>query len=256
MMRAIKIVGIAGSPRRGNTELLVKEALKAAEGIGDVETEFITLVGKNIQPCKADYRCTTEGTFDLPCPTMSKDDVNDILKKLLDADGIIVGSPVYWGGVTAQLKALFDRSMAVESLNKALRNKVGGAIAVAFDRNGGQETTILSIHWWMLIHDMIVVGAGPEIPETGMGGLLGGAAVQGFPYPKPSTTKEARSAAMEDKIGLNSVRSVGKRVAEMAKIVVAGLMEVPDGKLAWPKKVKLELFDRYKELEKKSGSHT
>jgi multimeric flavodoxin WrbA len=250
-MNPVRIIGIAGSPRRGNTELLVKEALKAAEGIGDVETEFVTLVGKNIQPCKADYRCTTEGTFELPCPTIPEDDVNDILKRLAIADGIIVGSPVYWGGVTAQLKALFDRSMSIESQNKALRNKVGGAIAVAFDRNGGQETTILSIHWWMLINDMIVVGAGPEVPEIGLGCYLGGTAVQGFPYPKPSTTKEARSAAMEDKIGLNSVRSVGKRVAEVAKLIRVGLTEIPEEELAWPKLVKLELFDLYKELKEK-----
>jgi multimeric flavodoxin WrbA len=250
-MGPVQIIGIAGSPRRGNTELLVKEALKAAEEIGHVETEFVTLVGKNIQPCKADYRCTTEGTFDLPCPTIPEDDVNDILKKIALVDGVIVGSPVYWGGVTAQLKALFDRSMAIESQNKALRNKIGGAISVAFDRNGGQETTILSIHWWMLINDMIVVGAGPEVPEIGQGGYIGGTAVQGFPYPKPSTTKEARSAAMEDKIGLNSVRSVGKRVAEVAKLLKSGLKEVPEEELAWPKKVKLELFDRYKELRKK-----
>lgn len=251
-MNPIKIVGIAGSPRRGNTELLVKEALKAAESIGDVETEFISLAGKKIQPCKADYRCTIEGTFDLPCPTIPDDDANEILKKLVMADGIIVGSPVYWGGVTAQLKALFDRSMSVESQNKSLRNKVAGAISVAFDRNGGQETTVLSIHWWMLINDMIVVGSGPEVPKIGMGGYLGGMATQGFPYPKASTTKEALSAAMEDEIGLNSIRGVGKRVAEVAKIVKAGLMEVPEKKLAWPKKVKLELFDHYKELRKKS----
>lgn len=169
-MGSIKIVGIAGSPRRGNTELLVKEALKAAESIGDVETEFISLAGKKIQPCKADYRCTIEGTFDLPCPTIPDDDANEILKKLVLADGIIVGSPVYWGGVTAQLKALFDRSMSVESQNKSLRNKVAGAISVAFDRHGGQETTVLSIHWWMLINDMIVVGPGPEVPKLVWGG--------------------------------------------------------------------------------------
>jgi len=250
-MSSVKIVGIAGSPRRGNTELIVKEALKAAEKIGNVETEFITLVGKKIQACKADYKCVTDATFDLLCPTIPDDDVNDILKKLIQADGILIGSPVYWGGVTAQIKALFDRSMAAESLNKAFRNKVGGALTVAIERNGGQETTIQSIHCWMLIHDMIVVGSGPDQPKIGRGCFYGGTGVQGFPYPKGSTTKEGRSAVMEDEAGLFSIRGIGKRVAEMAKIVKAGFMEVPEEELGWPLKVKMEMFDHYKELKKK-----
>jgi len=250
-MSSIKIIGIAGSPRHGNTEQIVKVTLKAAEGVGDVETEFITLAGKKIQPCKADYRCATEGTLDLPCPTIPEDDVNDILKKLLTADGIIIGSPVYWGGVTAQLKALFDRSMSMEMQAKPYRNKVGGVVSVGIARHGGQETTALSIYLWMLINDMIVVGPGPEVPTKGIGGLFCGAAVQGFPYPTPTLQKGAKSAVMKDKIGLSSIIGVGKRVAEMARIVKGGLMSVPEEQLAWPKKVKLELFDHYKELKKK-----
>ena len=166
-------------------------------------------------------------------------------------DGIIVGSPVYWGGVTAQLKAIFDRSMSVEIQGKSYRNKVGGAISVGYDRHGGQETTCLEIYLWMLIHDMIVVGPGPNVPVRGRGGLFCGAATQGFPYPTPTMEKGGRSAAMKDEIGLNSIRDVGKRVAELAKIVKAGFMEVPEENLAWPKKIKLDLFNHYKELKRK-----
>jgi len=251
-MSTVKIIGISGSPRRGNTEIIVKEALKAAEGLGGVETELITLAGKRIQPCIADYKCAYKGTIDLPCPAQPDDDVNDILKKVATADGIIVGSPVYWGGMTAQLKALLDRSMSIEIQGKAYRNKVGGVVTVAIAVHGGQETTALSIYLWMLIHDMIVVGPGPEIPTKGIGGLFCGAAVQGFPYPTPTMEKGARTAVTKDEIGLSSVVGVGKRVAEMAKIVKAGLRELPKEELAWPDKgVDLELFDHYRELKEK-----
>ena len=250
-MTKVKIIGISGSPRRGNTETIVKEALKAAEGLGNVETELITLAGKRIQPCLADYQCAHKGTKDLPCPAQPDDDVNDILKQITSADGIIVGSPVYWGGVTAQLKALFDRSMSIEIQGKAFRNKVGGVVTVAIAVHGGQETTALSIYLWMLINDMIVVGPGPEIPAKGIGGLFCGATVQGFPYPIPTLEKGAHTAVLKDEIGLSSVVGVGKRVAEMAKIVKAGLKELPEEELAWPDKgVSLELFDHYKELKK------
>ena len=249
-MSSIRVIGIAGSPRHGNTELIVKEALKAAEEIGNIETKFITLAGKKIQPCKADYRCASEGTLDLPCPTIPKDDVNEILRELLTADGIIIGTPVYWGGMTAQLKSLFDRSMSMEMRAKAYRNKVGGVVSVAIAMHGGQETAALSVYLWMLINDMIIVGPGPEVPAKGIGGLFCGAAVQGFPYPTPTLEKGASSAVMKDEIGLSSIIGVGKRVAEMAKIVKAGLSEVPEEQLAWPIKLRLELFDHYKDLRK------
>jgi multimeric flavodoxin WrbA len=150
------------------------------------------------------------------------------------ADGLIIGTPVYFGGVTAQLKALMDRSMALEAKAMALRNKVAGVLTVAYDRNGGQEHTLFDMIRWLMLHDMIVVSVGADRPATGTGCFWGGSCTQGFPYPIPSPTKEAREGAQEDVIGIGSVRSVAKRVAEMTKIMKAGISTVPLSELAWP----------------------
>jgi len=136
--------------------------------------------------------------------------------------------------------------MALEALGMALRNKVGGAITVAYDRNGGQEPTLFDMIRWMLIHDMIVVSVGPERPgKTGIGTYWGGICTQGFPYPKPSPTKEGRKASEEDEVGINSVIGLARRVAETAKLIKAGLSVVPEKELAWPLKLKIEMLELY-----------
>jgi multimeric flavodoxin WrbA len=152
------------------------------------------------------------------------------------------------GGPTAQIKALFDRSMALEALGSVLRNKVGGVITVAHDRNSGQEHTIFDMIRWMMVHDMIVVSVGPERPaKTGMGTYWGGICTQGFPYPKPFPTKEGMEAVLEDGIGINSVIRVAKRVAKTAKLIKAGLGIVPEKELAWPHKLKIDMLEVYSE---------
>jgi multimeric flavodoxin WrbA len=245
-MEKVRILGIAGSPRKGNTEYLVQKALEAAESIGGVVTEFVSLRGKLIKPCKADYICFKKATPEAPCPSITDDDGNEVMRKMLKADGILVGCPVYWGGPTAQIKALFDRTVGLESLGLPLRNKVGGAITVAYERNGGQETTIFDMIRWMMVHDMIVVSVGPDRPaKTGIGSFWGGICTQGFPYPIPSPTKEARTGALQDEVGINSVIGIGKRVAEAAKLIKAGLGVVPEKELAWPHKLSHEIWDIY-----------
>lgn len=190
----MKIIGISGSPRNGNTSFLVREALKSAEEEG-IETEFISLADKEMNPCLACEVCKQEGK----CIIM--DDVNDILEKIEDADGIIIGSPVYFGGVSSQTKMLLDRSRPCR-IGFKLRNKVGGAIAVGASRNGGQETTIRQIHDFMLIHSMIVVGDKEPTAH------YGGTGVGGSP-----------DACENDEHGINTARNLGKKVAEVVKLI-------------------------------------
>lgn len=249
-MQEVTVLGIAGSPRRnGNTEYLIEEALKAAEEVPGVRTRFATLAGKRINPCPADYLCFKQATFDLPCPTYKDDDCNEILKMMLEADGIVVGCPVYYGGPTAQIKALFDRSMACEALGFKLRNKVCGTISVAYDRNGGQESTVIDMIRWALTHDMIVVSVGPDRPgKTGIGSYYGAIVTQGFPYPVSSPTPEGHRAASQDEIGLCAVRGIGKRVAEVAKMVKASLAGLSDSELAWPRDLVVEMVKQYGEI--------
>jgi len=120
----VKVLGIVCSPRKGgNTEILVKEALTIARDCG-AETELLTIWDKNINPCDGCCSCQTTGKC------RKKDDMQEIYLKLLEADAIIWGTPVYYFDVTAQAKMLIDRSYALRKDNK-LTNKVGGVISVA-----------------------------------------------------------------------------------------------------------------------------
>jgi multimeric flavodoxin WrbA len=229
----VKILGINGSPRQGNTTILLEEALRCAAELPQVETELIQLHTYKIDGgCIADYGCYRNPSEATPCHAYS-DDLNSILYAMVHADGLIIGSPVFWGGVTAQLKMLIDRSMGLSSLGKPLRNKVGGAITVGSDRQGGQEAVIAEIQRWFLTHDMIVVGIGPEHPSFGVGSFYGAAAVRGWPQPISGIKKESKEAVWQDEVGIQAARNLGKRVTEMAKVVKAGYQAV-DGETAWP----------------------
>ncbi len=191
----MKVIGISGSPRPdGNTSLLVRESLNtiAEEGI---ETEFISLAGKELNPCLGCNICKETGY----CQIL--DDIEPILEKMKEADGIILGSPVYFGGVSAQLKMLMDRSRPLR-IGFQLRNKVGGAIAVGASRNGGQETTIQQIHNFFLIHSMIVVG--DNDPTAHYGGTGVG---------------KSPGDCEKDEVGLETARNLGKKIAEVIKLI-------------------------------------
>ena len=212
----VTILGISGSPRHANTEIMVQEALKAAKVLGDVQTEFIDIIRKRITPCDGCWKCYSEATEDLYC-TNFKDSMQEIHAAMLRADGIIIGTPVYWGSIPAQLKALLDRTMpfchyAYTKYKGALSHKVVGALAMAYDRNGGQEYAIQVIHNWALVQDMIIVGSGPGRPVCCYYGGAG--------YSMPS---DAVDAVKGDAEGLKSCRDTGIRVAHMAKVVKAGL---------------------------------
>ena len=188
----VKITGIVGSPRKGgNTEFLVRAALKAAEECG-AKTEAIILGSAEIEPCIACDICKSTGECAI------YDDVPDILAKLVDTQGLIIGSPVYFGSITSQLKMLMDRSRPLR-MDFKLKNRVGGAISVGGFRNGGQETTISSIHQFMLIHDMVIVGDGAPMAHYGGTGV--------------GVTLENMGS---DETGLETSHNLGRRVAELA----------------------------------------
>lgn len=189
----IKVMGIIGSPRKdGNTAYLVEKALEAAKDAG-AEVESIHLTKLEMELCNACDICKLTGE----CP--KDDDINEILSKLQEAQGIIIGSPVYFGNVSAQLKILMDRSRPLRADFK-LKDKVCGAIAVGASRNGGQETTIAAIHEFLLIHDAIVVGDGSPFAHYGGTGAAGPA-----------------GDVQNDEIGIETSKNLGKRVAELAK---------------------------------------
>lgn len=148
----MKITGISGSPNAGgNNERMLEIALGIARERG-YETEKLLMSKLNVMPCTDCGVCKKAKE----CPI--EDDMAKLYEILEKSDAFIVASPVFFGSVSAQIKALFDRSILLRRNGFLLKGKVGGAIAVGGHRNGGQEFTIQAIHSWMHIHGMIVVG--------------------------------------------------------------------------------------------------
>lgn len=147
-----KVIGIVGSPRfGGNTEYLIDEALKVLKEEG-MEVEKITLADKKISPCEA---CNACGEL-LTCKI--DDDFQEIFEKMEAADGILVGSPVYFGSATPQMMALLDRAGYVAlRKNRCLERKAGAAIAVA--RRAGANFTFAQLNYFFFINGMIVPGS-------------------------------------------------------------------------------------------------
>ena len=152
----MKIIGICGSPRDGATEFLLKKALDDLEKEESFETQFITVRNKNISPCRHCNHCVkTKGECSI------SDDMTEIREALKEADGIIMASPIHFGSISAQLKAVIDRcqAMIMEDLD-IFKNKVGISIVVGGDRAGGQELAIQQINTFYLLNKIIPLSGG------------------------------------------------------------------------------------------------
>ena len=116
----MQILGIMGSPRiKGNTDLLLDEALRGAKSVG-AEVEKIIVDKLKISACREYYGCAKDGNC------VIRDDMDEIYPKLLDADGIIVASPMFFYALTAQIKALIDRSQAHWAKKYVLKQNLPG----------------------------------------------------------------------------------------------------------------------------------
>ena len=152
----MKILGICGSPREGASEFLLKRALEELESEDSFETIFISVRNKVISPCTHCNDCVeTKGKCSI------HDDMDGIYDALREADGIILASPVHFGSISAQLKAVIDRcqAMIMEDLN-IFKNKVGISIVVGGDRSGGQELAIQQINTFYLLNKIIPLSGG------------------------------------------------------------------------------------------------
>jgi len=151
----MKVVAFNGSPRKdGNTSILINYVLKKVEEAG-FDTEKINITGKINRGCTACMKCREN--LNKRC-VFDDDIVNDCLEKMIEADGIIIGSPTYFASVTAETKALIDRAGYVAKGNgNLLRRKVGAAVAV--DRRAGSINVFQAINNFFLISGMIVPGS-------------------------------------------------------------------------------------------------
>lgn len=132
----MKIVAINGSPRKnGNTARLLEAVGKEVRAAG-VEFEVFQ-PGHRVYPCMACYHCLNTGS--LRC-VQTDDMVNDIIAACIEADGILLASPVYHGGIAGNMKCVLDRLMLAAGCgDNQLHHKVGGALCT-LRRSGGMET--------------------------------------------------------------------------------------------------------------------
>lgn len=141
----MSILYISGSPRKhSNTDDLLHLLRDRLDG------EFFKLTDYDVKPCSSCWACRKKDAC------VIDDDMTSLLiPKLLDAEGIVLGSPVYFNNVTAQMKAFIDRTWC---LRGKLTNKVGAAVVVG--RRYGAESAITAIHAFFLKHEMVVAHRG------------------------------------------------------------------------------------------------
>jgi multimeric flavodoxin WrbA len=195
----MKIVGICCSGRtHGNTRLLIDEALSSAAEAG-AETEAIALGGKDIKPCDGCEACRKTGKCHID------DYIQEVWGKVLEADGVIFGSPVYFYTVTAQAKMLLDRSFQFQG-RPHFRRKVGGVIVTA--GRVGLENAASIFNTFMVSRKMINAGM-----------VMGFVTTMSDDKVKQFAVKDR---IKEDKVAMREARDLGKamiRRIEEAKVL-------------------------------------
>jgi multimeric flavodoxin WrbA len=183
----MKVVAFNTSVRRdGNTALLIREVFKELHKKG-IETELIQLAGERLQGCVACGRCFEKK--DKKC-ALGGDLVNDCIGKMIQSEGIIIGSPTYFADCTSSAKALIERAgMVARANDNMLKRKVGAAVIAV--RRGGAIHAFDTINHFFTIGEMIIVGS--LYWNIGVGRQIG----------------EVR----QDKEGINTMRILGKNMA-------------------------------------------
>jgi multimeric flavodoxin WrbA len=199
----LKVLGISGSPHRdGNTAYATRFALGKLEELG-VATRYASLAQLRVEPCLGCWHCAKERRC------VKDDDMGGLRESLLWCDGLILGSPVYMGMVSGQMKAFMDRCAVFRpsyDLAPELSGKAGCGIACGNFRNGGQETTLQNIHTFLLQQNMRAISDGPGFSHAG-GTIVGD--------------------ARDDALGLRTIENLARNLA--AALGLAGATTGPSG---------------------------
>lgn len=149
----MKVLAINSSARAdGNTAILIQTIFEELEKNG-ITTEKIQLAGNVIEPCKACWACGGKGNC-----VHKKDKFSEIYEKMKEADGIILGSPVYSANVSANMQALLERAAVVSDMNPGLfTHKVGASVAAV--RRAGAIQAVDTMNHFFLNHEMYVAGS-------------------------------------------------------------------------------------------------
>ncbi|MDY0040624.1 MAG: flavodoxin family protein [Desulforhabdus sp.] len=194
-------LAVNGSPRKGgNTEALLSHVLEPLEKAG-WNTELIQVGGKKIRGCTACFKCFENK--DLRC-SVDNDRFNGVMEKMLQADALIIGSPTYFTDVSAEIKALLDRSGLVALANgRAFAGKIGAAVVAV--RRAGATHVFDTINHMFLMSQMIVPGS--TYWNVGIG--------------------LEKGAVKADDEGLSNMRNLGETIAWLGKAMKPNMAAFP-----------------------------
>jgi multimeric flavodoxin WrbA len=179
------------------TEHILGEALKMLEERG-LETVLFTVRGKQMSPCRHCDYCLKHKECTI------KDDMHQLYPLFKEATGLVMATPIYNGGLSAQTKIVIDRTRALLAGDqKALTAKPGMALAVGGDRMGGQELAVQQIHTFYILNGMVPVS----------GGFFGANLGATF------WSRDSLEGAMKDEEGFRSLRKTVKKFAEMTELL-------------------------------------
>jgi len=174
----MRVIGISGSPRKdGNSEMLLSHALEPFREKGWEVVQF-NLSNHTVLPCKGCDYCQQAGEC------VIDDDMKVLYEEYSKCDAVIISSPAYYRNVTAQLKAIFDRTYAT-NIKKPLEGKLGGAIAVGRGQDGGQSIVLTIIYNYLLSSGALCV-------PGELNGLAASADKPGDILLQPNRLKQAR----------------------------------------------------------------
>jgi multimeric flavodoxin WrbA len=193
--KIMKVIAFNGSARKdGNTAVLIKRVFNELNKEG-IETELIQLAGQKIEGCIACRKCFS--AKNKKC-AVSGDLINDYIAKMLEADGIILGSPTYFADCTIQIKALIERAGMVSRANDQMLKRKAGAAVIAV-RRAGAIHAFDTINHFFTISQMITVGS--SYWNIGIGREIGD--------------------VEEDEEGMDTMATLGKNMAWLIKKICA-----------------------------------
>lgn len=261
----VKILGISGSPRReANTASMVKYCLEWAESLGYVDTEYLSLADHKLVPCTGCMKCfgyMAPADAEYQCYE-SNDDIKILAPKVAECDGLLIGYPVYSGGVPSLLRVFMEKlhhfaPMSFTRHAGTLRFKAFGIISQGGQVYGAQELTNRVLAAWGAGIGMYVVNAWPSVDapqpqSTFTSGILttvDGTAI----YGKGAWTKEGCRTVPPVSGSRNerTLKNLGRNLAVGAMTMKLGRKAFLEGGYKEPERIS---FTRYS-IRPKAGSY-
>jgi len=203
----LKILAINGSHRKGkNTAALLEIVLEEARA-GGAETELVELADLDIKLCKSCNKCLRKAQC-----SIDDDDMTTLGEKLLAADGIVLGSPVYWANVSARMKNFMDRTRWMHMTQNLLAGKVGGAVTCAGLRNGGQEKALEVMEHFLMAQGLVLADCRDEKK-----GIISACVAASLCADVKDGKPVWRKSALEDEVAVLSCRQLGRNMVELIK---------------------------------------